>query len=100
APLSHLPSFPTRRSSDLLRRPSMLAHQLDALVRIVDRNLVAHRRERRADKCGELRLAGCAVAIAQDELRAFAARIVRHHVADRRSEEHTSELQSLAYLVC
>src|SRR5439155_19397370 len=61
-----------------LRRAPVLAHQLDTLVRVVDRDLVAHRRERRGDKRGEFRFAGGAVAIAQDELGSFPARIDRH----------------------
>src|SRR5205823_12618379 len=37
---------------------------------------------------------------AQDRIGDLAGDLVDHHALDLRSEEHTSELQSLAYLVC
>src|SRR5205823_14139025 len=73
----HLLSFPTRRSSDL---PHRLAVELPR-GRAEPAALVGFHRERlhHADA---------------------AAGLLRDAVNVRRSEEHTSELQSLAYLVC
>src|SRR5205823_9231296 len=87
APPRDLHSFPTRRSSDLDARP---ARRLP-LVREPE----LHGRARAAD--GE---------VAADRLHAPSVSLVRDLGRDRRdrrrlrSEEHTSELQSLAYLVC
>src|SRR5262245_65026965 len=81
-----LHSFPTRRSSDLQthackcpsRRPAMPAHLPRA-----DRRYAAARRRR--------------ATIATPAVLAHRA---RREPARRRSEEHTSELQSLRHLVC
>src|SRR5205823_14353917 len=78
-----LHSFPTRRSSDLEKRRS-------------DR---ARCRQARAQPQGGCRRAGTPeerLAPAGAEVRAR----LRRHLFAPRSEEHTSELQSLAYLVC
>src|SRR5205823_14335823 len=84
--LPHLHSFPTRRSSDLadgdlpLGRSRLERHRhlrQSPLRQAVDHVLdgVLHLRPGRRDR-------------------------VRHQGRRDRSEEHTSELQSLAYLVC
>src|SRR5205823_13608718 len=77
-----LHSFPTRRSSDLAANLAFWG----ALGLITD---------------GETRLFGCAIALV---LAAFCAwlgfRRGEEAFVIYRSEEHTSELQSLAYLVC
>src|SRR5205823_12433208 len=88
-----LPSFPTRRSSDLPRRRRRSADARSAGKPDVARVRAAaarpppdvahaHRLDRRLRRSGRGRAA--------------AARTR----ATSRSEEHTSELQSLAYLVC
>src|SRR5205823_12252328 len=87
-----LHSFPTRRSSDLLA-----ASQLDGGLRLREAPL---RRPRPslsspARGAGDPRAGGHAAALPD----APGPRRDRH-VLGRRSEEHTSELQSLAYLVC
>src|SRR5205823_12671591 len=79
-----LHSFPTRRSSDLESRASEGEHhQPERAPR--ERRLARrhHQPEQREREC-EHRVRQL------DEV----------DVADERSEEHTSELQSLAYLVC
>src|SRR5205823_12390230 len=93
-PLRALHSFPTRRSSDL----AGLLHLKQAL-----RAVLAHAGEDRADS------------LAADHTRRRPEQHIdrgpvsghrrlqiqlAHVTIDLRSEEHTSELQSLAYLVC
>src|SRR5205823_12942224 len=95
-----LPSFPTRRSSDLHRpgsAPVSIREHLDhkAAVRLglafLPLKLLAQplARERCARTEERLYVLVC------DDLQ-HEVDVVRR----RRSEEHTSELQSLAYLVC
>src|SRR5205823_14680406 len=86
----HLHSFPTRRSSDLHRREH--------------RRLLRGTLRRDVRPCEPLR-PRCASSGRQrpDALRTSGTWSPRRAPADRgqpRSEEHTSELQSLAYLVC
>src|SRR5687767_15650004 len=83
-----LPSFPTRRSSDLGRLRLRSAEQAHADAG------AAPGRERRAGA----RAHGLRDADAEGRGRHHAPHPRR--AADARSEEHTSELQSLAYLVC
>src|SRR5205823_13469916 len=96
-PLS-LPSFPTRRSSDLdeLQRVGRLFHddlQLRALAlagslqHVVGAALLAARRLADADPDA-------------GEVGRMQVLLDRAQPVVARSEEHTSELQSLAYLVC
>src|SRR5205823_11479982 len=86
-----LHSFPTRRSSDLAR---CAAGAADAARRRV---AAARARARSAHVLIALLRPG-------DRVRAADAGVAAHSAAGigvvRRSEEHTSELQSLAYLVC
>src|SRR5205823_9009605 len=97
-PPSDLPSFPTRRSSDLVDRRHVRLELLD--TRRADQRrrdtLVAHDpRERQLRK----RLTPALRDLVQRTN--LAQRLFVDPVArERRSEEHTSELQSLAYLVC
>src|SRR5690606_40309023 len=92
-PALHLPSFPTRRSSDLVGgHPHVVARRLQAL---------------RIDEVGQHDLAQChvvAVGIARED-HAVLGYVDRGQLAGReavlvRSEEHTSELQSRENLVC
>src|SRR5205823_14728253 len=83
---THLHSFPTRRSSDLLSRD--LPGQTDQ--RSVDEAICYLAWARSA--CMSLGVQ----ALAQAAVLTLAQAAGRR----RRSEEHTSELQSLAYLVC
>src|SRR5437899_8599560 len=75
--LRDLHSFPTRRSSDLTGGVQ--------LAREVERRLTAHRRQHRV---GPLATEDVGDAFEVERLQV------------RRSEEHTSELQSLRHLVC
>src|SRR5205823_14352150 len=85
-----LHSFPTRRSSDL---PSVAAPR----SRCGDRSGRARRRAcKRA--CGPC--AVCPTGTAASRARTVCARCAACPARGSRSEEHTSELQSLAYLVC
>src|SRR5205823_12063262 len=90
----HLHSFPTRRSSDLIAHPSHSAHPTET-VREGQRRGTVGRRGHSATGASE---------VAGD--RVVVVRPTRKHLVDDphdpsyRSEEHTSELQSLAYLVC
>src|SRR5205823_13225974 len=93
---THLHSFPTRRSSDLTGKNPLAALGRAALTRRCGavkgalRILVAH--QVRSERTGGIsRIMG----FIHDRLAAAG-----HHVEYFRSEEHTSELQSLAYLVC
>src|SRR5207302_2371082 len=90
-----LPSFPTRRSSDLARPGNLLR---TALVRCRARDA---RREQRVlggetgvDHCLDAAHGVAPIVCYEDD----AGRLVAH--AARRSEEHTSELQSRENLVC
>src|SRR5205823_13705915 len=78
-----LHSFPTRRSSDLRRAAAWSVAQLRRTARRI------HRAQARA---------GAKAAGTSGRHRARRAWPAR--IRARRSEEHTSELQSLAYLVC
>src|SRR5690606_41195719 len=80
----HLPSFPTRRSSDLPEREPALAgrHRGGRAAR------GAARHERRIPRVAHRAVGGVLVRRAHGELVAI------------RSEEHTSELQSRENLVC
>src|SRR5205823_7278939 len=84
-----LHSFPTRRSSDLIKKAEAFA-----VVLVVLADVSHHERE------------GCAHANAprqngKGEQHCGESQIPEGvHVPRHRSEEHTSELQSLAYLVC
>src|SRR5205823_13774793 len=96
----HLHSFPTRRSSDLhgpRRQPA----------RVRGRLAIAHAGVR--ERCGQLRRTRVrghdlleVPGEADGRLTAARSAVPRHVTTGRavRSEEHTSELQSLAYLVC
>src|SRR5205823_13994040 len=87
-----LPSFPTRRSSDLAGTSK--PHQNTSRVRILARRTPAWaplRRRAPSRRFMQLRRGRLP--------RRPAVRALRRDGA-RRSEEHTSELQSLAYLVC
>src|SRR5205814_10482293 len=99
APPLYPPSFPTRRSSDLVpqsaRRRSIVEHITKVRVAAPARHLTldaeaAARRMRHdvflRDRLPETRPAGTGVEFRRG--------------AEERSEEHTSELQSLRHLVC
>src|SRR3989441_2545383 len=77
----------------------MSAHELNPMMRIVTR-AVAHDAGPKLLKAG----AGAVVSMATIGALRLASAMVRPNVVDlldaMRSEEHTSELQSLAYLVC
>src|SRR5205814_10437365 len=91
-----LPPFPTRRSSDLASRSvlrsgrpvALTPKEFDLLVALLRRGgAVASRMELLTEVWGYSA--------------AVLSRTVDTHVAElRRSEEHTSELQSLRHLVC
>src|SRR5205823_10037723 len=99
AHLRHLHSFPTRRSSDL----ATARRAFNAAVRIeLERGMPAllHdlvledlRRERSAAGDEEMLLRA-------DDVQVVDGLLDLRCLSELRSEEHTSELQSLAYLVC
>src|SRR5205823_14350833 len=79
----HLPSFPTRRSSDLwMSRPWFHEQRMHYARRVTGRGPSAHP-------------AQLSSSTSEHE-----SSILRKPTTHIRSEEHTSELQSLAYLVC
>src|SRR5205823_13806535 len=86
-----LHSFPTRRSSDL-RLAHLHLDGEDFRQRLLGRELVRHDPAR-----GLAGRAEAAALVEVADLHDHAVRLVGQVV---RSEEHTSELQSLAYLVC
>src|SRR5205823_13514498 len=86
-----LHSFPTRRSSDLRGEADRAAQRL----RHRGRTIVA-----RYAAAGRGPAAGAPIPKARDRRDAGPDAARRCGRLDRRSEEHTSELQSLAYLVC
>src|SRR5205823_10829856 len=96
-PLLHpaLPSFPTRRSSDLLTTPPTL--ELMRAVRAARRTLDAGFTTVR-DAAGTP--AGVRMAIDAGYFPGPRMFVTVSALSQTRSEEHTSELQSLAYLVC
>src|SRR5205823_15040777 len=83
-PPRHLHSFPTRRSSDLARRPAA-DHAMRGSVRLAVR--------RARDRCPR-----AARRPWMGGVQPWPSYRSRASIA--RSEEHTSELQPLAYLVC
>src|SRR5262249_59722213 len=86
APPPHPPSFPTRRSSDLSQAPPVddrLPARKDVIAHHIDANRV---RDTVGTRVAVL-IAVVGVLVPAPDLRA-------------RSEEHTSELQSLTNLVC
>src|SRR5205823_13643470 len=97
--LRALHSFPTRRSSDLTHVRDVEDPACVANGEVLGGHaLVLHRH---LEAC-ELHQLGPGVAMALEERRAREQRPLLRgaHRAWQRSEEHTSELQSLAYLVC
>src|SRR5205823_12522333 len=87
APDATLHSFPTRRSSDL----AMEAMYVDDLTNTTEILLERRRRVRPAEAARAPRRRGAG---------GSATRAAAGALRLGRSEEHTSELQSLAYLVC
>src|SRR5205823_9006901 len=89
-----LHSFPTRRSSDLLEI-------VEALVALVLRALSDISRLHRVLPCAWCRPILATATRVERVPKPVAEKVERQHDdGDGRSEEHTSELQSLAYLVC
>src|SRR5205823_13428955 len=89
-------SFPTRRSSDLPQRWGEIAASRDGEV---------HRRmspRQGPDRVDEIAVSLHRVEIpdGDDQRCAIRQPQLPPYIRRRRSEEHTSELQSLAYLVC
>src|SRR5205823_14763491 len=89
--------YPTRRSSDLLVQPLQEAGEAaDPAERIVDRELRPGAKVRIAG-IGRRRQAAVASIVVGE---AKPGRVRTEQRCEHKSEEHTSELQSLAYLVC
>src|SRR5262245_65781045 len=92
----NLHSFPTRRSSDLNWRQIWRTALLTVTVAGGDRSPVLRSRSRQATMSAKpSRLPAKRILLAEDDdsMRGFLERALR-------SEEHTSELQSLRHLVC
>src|SRR5205823_9981581 len=90
-----LHSFPTRRSSDLSASPRLAALAEGLVVVLIFGSTLALAKAALA-YLGPLTLSALRYCLAALLLLPLAARRER----EQRSEEHTSELQSLAYLVC
>src|SRR5438093_9706232 len=88
--LRDLPSFPTRRSSDLVEPPAVARPPIGCVLR---RHLVL----RVVPPALRLRLAARRLPVPAE---VPLVGTTRDPVLHRRSEEHTSELQSLTNLVC
>src|SRR5205823_13898365 len=95
-----LPSFPTRRSSDLKRRDDRCCFKIKIDLPMAPEGFRKNSGRDHGD---------CAVKISRADADSDQRKHVKTAVDDRlpgpgeeeaRSEEHTSELQSLAYLVC
>src|SRR5205823_14597736 len=98
ATLLHLSSFPTRRSSDLDRDiffdDPVQQEALQEIIAFIDRTPNFQNKQAVLNLLRQLAAKGQIVYGRTP--RGFRVQ----KVAKRRSEEHTSELQSLAYLVC
>src|SRR5262245_53923855 len=95
APLA-LHSFPTRRSSDLpqrRRRPGAIRGRFDELLLVAA--VAEYVQDARSSQVLEARLG---VGVRFERL--VQLEVVNEDADARRSEEHTSELQSLRHLVC
>src|SRR5690606_41949596 len=90
-----LPSFPTRRSSDLRRRRVLpqLGHGLGG-------NVDAHDHARPTTVRRVVHAVGAVAREAAQVTQLYAQAAVADGLAEERSEEHTSELQSRENLVC
>src|SRR5205823_14116182 len=99
-PPRHLPSFPTRRSSDLEIDPA--ADFLWGSVGFIATKAGVEDKQPRTDKEWETVRNNVIILIEATNLLVIPGRQVATSGSrlDPRSEEHTSELQSLAYLVC
>src|SRR5205814_10075418 len=89
--IRHVPSFPTRRSSDLLLAPNWALYPLVALATAA--GIIA----------SQALISGAFSLTIQAIQLGYLPRIAVKHTSSRergRSEEHTSELQSLRHLVC
>src|SRR5205814_10173007 len=92
APHRYLHSFPIRRSSDLLRQ--LIKREICVTLPTVF--LIHQRHDARKARRG----GGCTAKTKEMENLAFGTGRRRNGVRFARSEEHTSELQSLRHLVC
>src|SRR5205823_7190356 len=96
----YLHSFPTRRSSDLSALSAISVPQLRHCMRMEERLYGSHDDEHRTERTHDRR-AGWQIEH-QRQIYAKCRHERAHRPADgeplTRSEEHTSELQSLAYL--
>src|SRR5205814_10713617 len=93
----HLHSFPTRRSSDLRGLRRIYAEGLTAKDMPNYRDKVGVLKDMEKNQISQLRKQ---LADVQDVLNGMEPSTDRYHNAKKRSEEHTSELQSLRHLVC
>src|SRR5205814_9904590 len=92
-------SFPTRRSSDLPRLPQAFQNAVLPVIHTFDRVDIEERAQRTME--GPLHLAIEAFDKPADQaVRIVGAAVREKDIEPVRSEEHTSELQSLRHLVC
>src|SRR5207253_6012540 len=99
SPLPHLPSFPTRRSSDLF---TTFEGDNTILLQLVSKSLLTGYRDHFGE-LGPLATAGfVAGQVWETVVERSAGREILQRLTDDlvRSEEHTSELQSRGHLVC
>src|SRR5205823_11583298 len=95
-PTPHPPSFPTRRSSDLSAK-AVTASALPARARLRQLASKVARKPGPPSRSRMLPVVRGPLAIVSCER---VGKNLREKQVAFRSEEHTSELQSLAYLVC
>src|SRR5205823_15115974 len=94
----HLPPFPTRRSSDLWEAKRGAFASIQRALGAGGKHYALARTNEVLGQATQLEPGFCHVQLTADVRRERAVRIQGALVI--RSEEHTSELQSLAYLVC
>src|SRR5205823_7058261 len=94
-----LPSFPTRRSSDLSQHSRAVSGSCVLATLEGTRPLLVEI-QALVDAAHAPNPRRLSVGLEQNRLAMLLAVLHRHAGVATRSEEHTSELQSLAYLVC
>src|SRR5205823_13088433 len=100
APLPDLHSFPTRRSSDLERVETYRSHTGRLTWQASQKNKVTFFTDIQDNCLCRSIYGGFAAPEAVLNFTFWPTALVQGTWSSARSEEHTSELQSLAYLVC
>src|SRR5205823_10835940 len=96
-PPPHLHSFPTRRSSDLPYRPNL---NIISCLMEIQKNPVTKEGNPTTPPVWQMNCLEQVCGICTMVINGRAMQSCSALIDNLRSEEHTSELQSLAYLVC